>query len=48
MNEYIIRYTNDSVNVNFISIFANTPRSAEAKFKESNPKAEVLSCRKKN
>ena len=40
---YNIRYTNDGVTVHFMSILADTPRQAEAKFKESNPKAKILS-----
>ena len=40
---YSIRYTNDGVNVHFMSILAATPRQAEAKFKESNPTAKILS-----
>jgi len=44
MRYYTIRYkTTDRIKS--ISILANSPQAARAKFEESNPFAEIISCR---
>lgn len=44
MKYYIIRYKTTSA-IKQISIIAASPEGAKAKFRESNPFAEIVSCR---
>lgn len=44
MRYYIIRYKTTSA-IKQISILASSPEAAKAKFRESNPFSDIVSCR---